>query len=152
MKKGAIIKITRIHANHTSNTINSENFAFAEGEESKIGLSLAIAQVISRRLPTALPRVRSQVRSRGICGIQSGTGAGFLRVLRSPLSVLLPSNGPYPSIIRGWYRRPISGRRNKWIQSHPTARKKRPKVYNLNCSIQEKVSIMDSGIKEELKL
>jgi hypothetical protein len=26
-------------------------------------------------------------------------------------------------IIRGWYNRPVSGRRTKWTQSHPTPRK-----------------------------
>jgi hypothetical protein len=39
----------------------------------------AIAQVVSRRLPTAGARVRVEVRS---CGGQIGAGAGFLRVLR----------------------------------------------------------------------
>jgi hypothetical protein len=38
-------------------------------------LGHAIAQAVSRWLPTAVARVRSQVRS---CGGQSGTGAGFL--------------------------------------------------------------------------
>jgi hypothetical protein len=39
----------------------------------------AIAQTVGRRFPTAAARVRSQVRSCGICGGQSGIGAGFLR-------------------------------------------------------------------------
>jgi hypothetical protein len=38
----------------------------------------AIAQTVSRRLPTAAARVQSQVRSCGTCGGQSDTGAGFL--------------------------------------------------------------------------
>jgi hypothetical protein len=59
-----------------------------------------------------------------ICGGQSGTGVGFLRVLRFPLPILIPPTAPHSlsSIIRGWYSRPISGRRTKWTQSHPTPR------------------------------
>jgi hypothetical protein len=83
----------------------------------------AIAQAISRPLPTAMPRVRAQVRSCGICDGQSGTEAGFLRVLRFPLSIFIPPTVPQSSsIIRGWYNRPVSGQRTKWTQSHPTPR------------------------------
>jgi hypothetical protein len=62
----------------------------------------AIAQAVSRRLPTAEARVRPQVRSCGICGRRSGSGAGFLRVLRFPLPVLIPPTAPHSSIIRDW--------------------------------------------------
>jgi hypothetical protein len=82
-----------------------------------------MAQAVSRRLPTAAARVRAQVESCGICGGQNGTGADFLRILRSPLTVLIPPTAPYSSsIIRGWYNTPVSGRRTKWTQSHPTPR------------------------------
>jgi hypothetical protein len=82
------------------------------------------AQAVSRRLPTAASRVRSQVRSSGICDGQSGTGAGFLRVLPFPLPFLIPLTALHSSssIIRGWYNRPNSGRRTKWTQLHPAPR------------------------------
>jgi hypothetical protein len=54
----------------------------------------ALAQAVSRWLPTTAARVRSQVWSSGICGGQSGAGAGFLRVLQFPLPVFIPPNSP----------------------------------------------------------
>jgi hypothetical protein len=52
----------------------------------------AVAQAISRWLPTAAARVRVRAAC-GVCGGQSGTGAGFLRVLRFPLPII-PSISP----------------------------------------------------------
>jgi hypothetical protein len=54
----------------------------------------AIAQAVSRWLPTAAARVRSWVWSSGICGGQSGAGACFLRVLRFPLPIVTPAIAP----------------------------------------------------------
>jgi hypothetical protein len=54
----------------------------------------AIAQAVSRWLPTAAARVRARVWSSGICGGQSGAEAGFLRVLRFPLPILIPPISP----------------------------------------------------------
>jgi hypothetical protein len=54
-----------------------------------------VAQEVSRWFPTSSAWVREQVRSCGICGEQSGNGAGFFRVLRFPLP-LIPTI-PHPS-------------------------------------------------------
>jgi hypothetical protein len=49
----------------------------------------AVAQAVRRWLPTAAVRVRIRAAC-GVCGGQSGTGAGFLRVLRFPLPIFPP--------------------------------------------------------------
>jgi hypothetical protein len=83
----------------------------------------AIAQGVSRLIPSAVAQVRAQVKSYGFCSGQSDTEAGFPRVLRFPLPILIPPTAPYSSfIIRDWYNRSVSGRRTKWTQSHPTPR------------------------------
>jgi hypothetical protein len=65
-------------------------------------MSRVIVQAVSHRLSTVAARVRSQVRSSGICGGQSGSRAGFLRVLRFPLPILIPSIAPHSLIILPW--------------------------------------------------
>jgi hypothetical protein len=40
-----------------------------------------VDQTVSRQFPAAVAQVRVQVRSCEICGGQSGTGEGFLKVL-----------------------------------------------------------------------
>jgi hypothetical protein len=54
----------------------------------------SLAQAVSRWLPTTAARVRARVWPSGICGGQSGAGAGFLRVLRFPLPIFIPPNSP----------------------------------------------------------
>jgi hypothetical protein len=49
----------------------------------------AVAQAVRRWLPPAAARVRVRAAC-GVCGGQSGTGAGFLRVLRFPLPIIPP--------------------------------------------------------------
>jgi hypothetical protein len=90
-------------------------------------MELSLEMAVSRWLPTAAAQVRARVRSCGICGGQSGTGAGFLRVLWFPLSIFIPPIAPQSpsSITRGWYNRPTSGQRTKWTQSHPTKNNKK---------------------------
>jgi hypothetical protein len=48
-------------------------------------------------IPTAAARVRSRVWSSGICGGRSGAGAGFLRVLRFPMPILILHTIPQSS-------------------------------------------------------
>jgi hypothetical protein len=78
------------------------------------GLLAVPDRAVSCRLPTARARVRYRVKSCAVCG-HIGAGAGFLRVLRFPLPILIPPTVPrsQSSIIRGWYNRPNSGRRTK---------------------------------------
>jgi hypothetical protein len=92
----------------------------ALGNDMKPYQGRAIAQAVSHRFPTAAARVLSQVNSCRICGGHSGTGIGLFQVLRFPLPILIPPKAPYSSLIRGWYNRPINGRRAKLIQSHST--------------------------------
>jgi hypothetical protein len=49
----------------------------------------AVAQAVSYWLPTVAARVCVRAAC-GVCGGQSGTGAGFLRVLRFPLLITPP--------------------------------------------------------------
>jgi hypothetical protein len=49
----------------------------------------AVVQAGSLWLPTAAARVRVRAAC-GFCGGQSGTGAGFLQVLRFPLPIIPP--------------------------------------------------------------
>jgi hypothetical protein len=54
----------------------------------------AMAQAVSHWLATEAAWVRAPVWSSGICGGQSGAGAGFLRVLLFPLPNFVPSDSP----------------------------------------------------------
>jgi hypothetical protein len=89
----------------------------------------AIAQVLTRRLPTAEAQVRAHVRTCGICDGQRDAGTGFLRVLRFPLPIFNPPTAPHSSsLIRSWYNRPISGRRTKWTASPHSKKLKKKKL------------------------
>jgi hypothetical protein len=59
------------------------------GEEKILDPGRAVAEAVSRWLPTAAAWVRFRAAC-GVCGGQSGTGAGFLRVLRFPLPIIPP--------------------------------------------------------------
>jgi hypothetical protein len=82
--------------------------------------SRAIAQAVSRWLPTAAAQVRGQVWSLRICGGRSDSRVGFLRVPLFPLPIFIPQIAPQSlsSIIWGWYNSPKSCRSTMWTQSH----------------------------------
>jgi hypothetical protein len=80
-----------------------------------------MAQVVSRRLPNTVARVRAQVSHVGFVVIKVELWAGILRVLRFPLPIVIPPTAPRSSsssIIRGWYNGSNSGQSTKWTQSH----------------------------------
>jgi hypothetical protein len=62
--------------NNDNYTVHIKNF---------LSYGRAIAQAVSRWLPTATVRGLRPCRHVEFCGRQSGAGAGFLRVLRFPL-------------------------------------------------------------------
>jgi hypothetical protein len=63
--------------------INSQGYELLQTE------GRAITQTISGLISTAAAQFRAQIRSCGICGGQSSTGADFLRVFRFPLPILI---------------------------------------------------------------
>jgi hypothetical protein len=80
-------------------------------------------------LPTMAAQVRTHVNSCGNCDASSGIEAGYLRVFRFPLPILIPPTAPHSSssTIWDWYNRPHSSRRTKWTQSHPNPKKLKKK-------------------------
>jgi hypothetical protein len=74
----------------------------------------AIAEAVSRWLPTAATRVQSRVWSSGICGGQIGAGQVFSEYFDFPCHsfhpILHPHNHP------GRYNRPVNGRGAEWTQ------------------------------------
>jgi hypothetical protein len=96
-------------------------------------LSRAIAQAVSRWLPTAAARVRSRLFSSEICGGQSGAGAGFLRVLQFPLPIFIPPNSRSSQSPGAGYNKPVGGRRAEWTQFDSTPpTKKIKKKYRMS--------------------
>lgn len=76
-----------------------------------------MAQAVRRPL-TVEARDRVQVSPYGICGRQSGTGKGSIRISLFPLSILLHRGSQYSYIVSGMDNRPITGRSSK-TESHP---------------------------------
>jgi hypothetical protein len=76
-----MLMTVHIYRNERTYRIFCKEYAFKLGR--------AVAQAVIRWLPTAAARVRVRAAC-GFCGGQSGTGAGFLRVLRFPLQIIPP--------------------------------------------------------------
>jgi hypothetical protein len=89
-ERGKVLFNVLVCSAHSS-ILNMEEVYFSETSVNLPHvLGRAIAQKVSRRPPTGAGRVRARFRLCGICGRQSGTGAGFLRVLQFPLPILIP--------------------------------------------------------------
>jgi hypothetical protein len=85
-------------------------------------LSYGTASLEGCSLFTTAAYRSSQVRPYEVCDGKSATLTGFIRVFWCLLPILAPPNPPNTSIIRGWYNRPISGRRTECTQSYPFKR------------------------------
>jgi hypothetical protein len=90
-------EINHTHVHLVNCLICFHGVVLRHGEKLTFSTGRAIAQVVILRLLTAEAQFRAQVRSCGICGGQSGTGAGFLLVLRFPLPILIPPTAPHSS-------------------------------------------------------
>jgi hypothetical protein len=111
----------------------------------------AIAQAVSRRFPTAAARIRAQARSCGICGGQSGPGAGFFRVLRFPLSII-PSIAPqfnHPSTGDGTIGQIVARARGNVILGHSLRSSKQ--IYVRFCTSRPHISVK-RNVKFELEI
>jgi hypothetical protein len=88
--------------------------------------------------PPRLPRFEPRSSNVTFVVDKSGTGAGFLRVLRFPLPIRIPTAPHTSSIIWGWYknRRRVRGQRTKCTQSHPTPRNKKTKKFEFRWMTQ----------------
>jgi hypothetical protein len=63
-------------------------------DDSQVTCCSAVAQAVSRWLPTAAARVRVRAEHVGFVVDIKGTGTGFLQVLRFPLSIIIPPVSP----------------------------------------------------------
>jgi hypothetical protein len=71
-----------------------------------LGPTTLFTNLVSHRFSNAATRLRVHVRSCGICGGQSSTGAGFLRVFRFTLPIYIPPSAP-PSSSSSIIRHPV---------------------------------------------
>jgi hypothetical protein len=95
----------------TTNTIRTSEELNLEDHGQKLATNLsccrAIAQAVSRRLPTAAARVETQVWSCGDFVMdKSGAGAGFLREFPLQIHNSICFSTIIFTITRGWHNRP----------------------------------------------
>jgi hypothetical protein len=102
-----IVDLHTLVASHNRSDCNSD-WSYTSSKIKYCFKGRAIVQAVSRWLSTAADWVQARVCSCGICGGQSGAGAGFLQVLWFPLPIFIPpiaSQSP-SSIVWGLYNRP----------------------------------------------
>jgi hypothetical protein len=100
------------------------------------GIKIGKGNRCTRRKPAPVPLCPPQLPHD-----LSGTGAGFLRVLRFPLPIRIPPTTPQSSsyIIWGWYNRQNSGSSTKWtewVSTHEENNKKMAHFSRCQCDRQ----------------
>jgi hypothetical protein len=97
-----------------------------------LGLAAWPVHLILLTFITLVTSDEVQVRSYEICGGQSGTGAGFLRVLRFPLPILIPSTAPHSSSsVVGTIRQLVATYQVDSVWPHPKKQKKKSDEHEL---------------------
>jgi hypothetical protein len=90
-------KLFHVEGSFTCNSLISHNHHLYNEAKETCPIGRAIAQVVSRRLPTAAAWVQTWVGMWDFVMDKSGDGAGFLRELRFPLPIYIPSCSPQSS-------------------------------------------------------
>jgi hypothetical protein len=104
-----------------------------------------IAQAVSCRLPTAETRVRAQVRLCEIFGGQIDNGAGFLRVFRFPLPIVIRQTAPHSSSIRaGTIGQLVADVSGGPTLTTPQGKKKAFPLVVYRCTVRDVESLLNS--------
>jgi hypothetical protein len=97
LAKQSLFIVRTIRNTQTHSMDRMQSFSMLKQMVHIVTTGRAVAQVLSRRLLTAVTRVRSKLRSSGMCGGRRGNGAGFFQVPCFPLPILISPAAPHAS-------------------------------------------------------